>query len=391
MKKSLFLILLSVWGIRAQSDFEILGNLPPQVNESSGLLLAGDMLISHNDSGNEPLLYELDTVSLQIVRQVQIANAFNTDWEDLAQDEEFLYIADIGNNSGTRTDLKILKVSKTDFKSDNTVNADVISYAYEDQTDFDGNGNSDWDAEALIAQGDSLYIFTKQWQSLGTVVYSLPKTPGNFQARRIAEFPLNGLITGADITSTGDRIVILGYSTQLQPFIFTISSIGSSNFPGNFEKYMLPIGFAQAEGVALGDREWLYVSSEEFSNGLVTLPATVFRLKLTPSEAQPDEGGEPEPKPEDGAPEPKPGDGAQVSDRLLLVSSPGSDILQYRLPSEATVFAQAVFDSSGRQILLQTGSEIQEGEVDISALSPAVYYLKLFLGSESRARAFLRY
>ena len=381
MKKILFLLLLSVWGVPAQSDFEILGNLPQQLNESSGLLLAGDLLISHNDSGNEPLLYELDTVSLQIVRQVQVANAVNTDWEDLAQDEEFLYVADIGNNSGTRTDLKILKVSKTDFKNGNTVNAEVISYAYEDQTDFSGNGNSDWDAEALIAQGDSLYIFTKQWQSLGTVVYSLPKTPGNFQARRIAEFPLNGLVTGADITSS-DSIVILGYTTQLQPFIFTISSIGSSNFPGSFEKFTLPIGFAQAEGVASGNNNRLYVSSEDFSNSLLSLPAAVFKLKLTSTDTEPDGGGEPEPDPEDGA---------QDSDRFLLVSSPGSDILQYRLPSEATVLAQAVFDSSGKQILLQKGSEIREGEVDISALSPSVYYLKLFLGSGSRARAFLRY
>ena len=381
MKKILFLLLLSVWGVPAQSDFEILGNLPQQLNESSGLLLAGDLLISHNDSGNEPLLYELDTVSLQIVRQVQVANAVNTDWEDLAQDEEFLYVADIGNNSGTRTDLKILKVSKTDFKNGSTVNAEVISYAYEDQTDFSGNGNSDWDAEALIAQGDSLYIFTKQWQSLGTVVYSLPKTPGNFQARRIAEFPLNGLVTGADITSS-DSIVILGYTTQLQPFIFTISSIGSSNFPGSFEKFTLPIGFAQAEGVASGNNNRLYVSSEDFSNSLLSLPAAVFKLKLTSTDTEPDGGGEPEPDPEDGA---------QDSDRFLLVSSPGSDILQYRLPSEATVLAQAVFDSSGKQILLQKGSEIREGEVDISALSPSVYYLKLFLGSGSRARAFLRY
>jgi hypothetical protein len=382
MKQSFFLILLSVWGIQAQTDFEILGNLPPQLRESSGLLLAGDLLISHNDSGNEPLLYELDTVSLQIIRQVQVANAVNTDWEDLAQDEEFLYIADIGNNSGTRTDLKILKVSKTEFKRDTTVNAEVISFAYEDQTDFGGNGNSDWDAEALIVQGDSLYIFTKQWQSLGTVVYSLPKTPGNYQARRIAGFPLNGLITGADITSADNSIVILGYSTQLQPFIFTISSIGSNDFPGSFEKTTLPIGFAQAEGVAVGNNDRLYVSSEDFSNSLLSLPAAVFKLKLTTTDTQPDGGGEPEPDPEDGA---------QDSDRLLLLSRPGSDILQYRLPLETTVLAQAVFDSSGKQILLQKGSEIREGEVDISALSPSVYYLKLFLGSGSRARAFLRY
>lgn len=30
------------------------------------------------------------------------------DWEDIAQDNEYIYIAETGNNLGMRTDLKIL-------------------------------------------------------------------------------------------------------------------------------------------------------------------------------------------------------------------------------------------------------------------------------------------
>lgn len=385
MKMSVLFLFLSLWGLQAQSGFEILGTLPQQLNESSGLLVSEGRLISHNDSGNEALLYELDSVSLEIMREVRVTNATNSDWEDLAQDDAFLYIADIGNNTGTRRDLRILKISKADFRSNNAVSADIISFSYEDQTDFSGGSNSDWDAEALIAEGDSLYIFTKQWQSLGTAIYSLPKESGSHVAKNIAEFPLNGLVTGADLISAENKIIILGYSTQLQPFIFSISSVTSTNFPGPVDKYTLPIGFAQAEGVAVGNNNMLYVSSERFSNSLLTLPASVFKLKWGEAEAGNPNGGEPEPDPE-------PEDGTRQDDNsLLLVSSPDSDVLQYRLPSEDTVLAQAVFDSSGRQLILQKGPEIQEGQVDISGLGPAVYYLTLFLGSKARSKAFLRY
>ena len=41
-----------------------------------------------------------------------MSNIKNTDWEEISQDKDFIYIGDIGNNSGNRDDLKIYRAGK---------------------------------------------------------------------------------------------------------------------------------------------------------------------------------------------------------------------------------------------------------------------------------------
>lgn len=136
--------------------------MPTVLKETSGLVFYDNRLITHNDSGNLPNLYEIDSISGNITRTVSISNASNVDWEDIAQDEDYLYIADIGNNNGTRTDLKIYRVLKTDYENSNSVEADIINYSYADQDDFTHNpNNTNWDAESLVVWEDKLYIFKK--------------------------------------------------------------------------------------------------------------------------------------------------------------------------------------------------------------------------------------
>ena len=61
--------------------------LPEDVPESSGLIFYNNRLITHNDSGNLPRLYEMDTLSSQVIRTIRIDNATNIDWEDITQDD----------------------------------------------------------------------------------------------------------------------------------------------------------------------------------------------------------------------------------------------------------------------------------------------------------------
>ena len=61
--------------------------LPNQVEETSGLLYYNNKIISHNDSGNDANLYEIDPENGEITRIVTVANATNIDWEDLGQDD----------------------------------------------------------------------------------------------------------------------------------------------------------------------------------------------------------------------------------------------------------------------------------------------------------------
>ena len=98
---SCLIIVYAVWGQNITSTTLLSDTL----NETSGLALVQGRLITHNDKGGEPKLYELDTLNGQLLRTVIVENATNVDWEDLCTDADHLYIGDMGNNDGDRTDL----------------------------------------------------------------------------------------------------------------------------------------------------------------------------------------------------------------------------------------------------------------------------------------------
>ena len=54
----------------------------------------------------------------------------------MAENNTHTFIADIGKNYGSREDLKIFTILKSDFKESNKVSAETISFSYEDQTYF---------------------------------------------------------------------------------------------------------------------------------------------------------------------------------------------------------------------------------------------------------------
>ena len=378
-------------GLKAQMSVEVRGPLPEEVRESSGLLLRGDLLITHNDSGNEPVLYAVDTSSLQVRRRVRIAGVANTDWEDLAEDENYLYIGDIGNNLGLRQDLKVLRVAKSDFDSSDEVQAEEIAYRYEDQTEFVDAGNSDWDAEALVSWGDSLLIFTKQWKTGATAVYSLPKAPGEYQARRTADYPVRGLITAAARDPGSGGLVLLGYSAQLQPFtVFVPPSGPDFSFADATTREQLDIGFGQTEGLSPAPGNRYFVSSESYSNAFLSLPASVFILEPPATAGDgaspPDQGTGPDPNPGTEMPQ-----GGRGRTDLRVYRAPGSPILEFALDSPGRILARAVYDTTGRRVFFESGPGEPPGQIDISTLETSVYYLALYMGDRILSRPFLRY
>ena len=140
--------------------------LPVNLSESSGAIFFNNRLVTHNDSGGENKLYELDTNSGLVTREITITNASNIDWEDITQDDSSIYNGDIGNNvSGNRTDLKIYKINKSDYLSSETVNAQTIAFSYSDQTDFTPKtaNSTESDAEALVSfDATNLILFCKK-------------------------------------------------------------------------------------------------------------------------------------------------------------------------------------------------------------------------------------
>nr|WP_299340005.1 hypothetical protein [Allomuricauda sp.] len=265
----------------AQLEIEEITGLPNTINETSGLLYFNDVLITHNDSGNGAELFEFDSQTGEIVRTVEVTNATNIDWEDLAQDDDFIYIGDFGNINGNRRNLVIYKIDKQQYLSQNQVTASLISFVYEDQLEFNSTQNSDWDAEALFVKGDFLYILTKEWQSSGTTLYQLSKTTGNSTATKVDEYDINGLATGAVYNGDLNQLIIVGYSQFLVPFIVTIDEVPNAPpFLVGPTKEELEVFPLQIESVAADSRGYFF-TSEEFVNSAfgITSSARLFFLK----------------------------------------------------------------------------------------------------------------
>jgi hypothetical protein len=292
MKKTLTILFLffGLLTIRSQTATSITNLQTPALDENSGLLFYNNNIITHNDSGGQANLYEINASTGAVLRTVAITNATNVDWEDIAQDAFYIYIGDIGNNFGNRTDLKIYKISKEDYDdADDTAAAEIISYSYTNQLDFTPKlNNTNWDAEGLISYGDKLLIFSKNWANNKVDVYSIPKTSGNYNAILESSYNTNGLITGAE-TSVNEKVIYLtGYSSSAAPFMYTIHSIPNNSldvFSGVISEKIsniVPLG-NQIEAIALLEitpsKHRLYISNEKYiaSYGSVTIP---FPAKL---------------------------------------------------------------------------------------------------------------
>ncbi len=344
----------------AQENVRELGLLPEAIFETSGLIFYNNKIVTHNDSGNTAQLFELDTTSLQITRTITIINAVNIDWEDIAQDDTYIYIGEIGNNNGNRRDLAVYRILKSEYDTSNSVEAEKIEYSYSDQTDFTSSTNSDWDAEALFVLNDQLVILTKQWQSNGTVAYGIPKTPGIYIASKIGEYAVNGLVTGASFNPITQVLYLIGYSKFLLPFVIRAENLAANNiFSGTVEKKELNLGFLQAEGITFTDENHYLLSSEKFTNNspMITSESRLFSFDTS------DEFIE----------EPLPTENKQG---LRIFKRFGARELEYEIQGE--ILGRAIFDTNGRRINYIMGKDIRENTVNLATLNSAVYYLTFY-------------
>lgn len=260
-------------------ELTVLSNLNETLNETSGLIYLNSKLISHNDSGGEAALFEINSTNGAILRKMSISNASNVDWEDVCFDENYIYIGDFGNNKGSRKDLKIYKISISDYLNtiNNSITAEIISFNYADQTDFSSTeSTTNYDAETLITIDGNLYIFTKNWGDNRTNIYAVPKSPGNYTSDKIDTFDAQGLVTGGTYNVASKSIVLTGY-TLTTNFIIEISQFTGYEFSkGTINRFTInPNGSRQIEGIdAINDQEY-YLSAEKNLFGA----ATLYKLK----------------------------------------------------------------------------------------------------------------
>ncbi len=376
MKKIIYLLLFiySINLFGQQHSLEEKFELPEEVKETSGLIFFNDKVITHNDSGDAPNLYEIDTISGLITRTITISNATHVDWEDISQDDTHIYIADIGNNNGSRQDLTIYKVLKSDYTASNSIIAEVITFSYEDQTDFTSlPNNNNFDAEAISVYQNSIFIFTKNWIDFKTNAYKIPTTIGNHVATKVSSYDSLGLITGSSYNPADDSFLLCGYDNTFTPFLIYVSPnrpSGDDIFSGGNHSRIEFTGDifleqgSQVEAITVFDNSRYYISREFFST---TIGGTPIEFKQKLYEFSNDfffllstEH-------------------ITLKNSISLFPNPIDDHLTIQLKSSLNVKSIELYDLNGKNIQSVKNSE----EIEWKSLTKGIYFLKIQLDNKT--------
>ena len=266
--------------------FKTITNLSSELTETSGLEYYQNQIITHNDSGDSPTLYFLDTLG-NIKQARTYSNMKAVDWEDITRDDTNLFIADIGNNYGDRKDLIIYKIKLEDLNNENAP-VEQLKISYPNQTSFmRGEQNHPYDAESLVAIEDNLYILSKDWKDQTTIVYKFNKQDPIQKAQYITSYDIKGLVTGATFDGL-NTVTICGYNSNLTPFIYEVN-YRNGTFDFKTKEEILIEGGAQVEGIIStntnSNKESYYLSSEAVNIKLgedeSLTKAQLYKLKRT--------------------------------------------------------------------------------------------------------------
>lgn len=265
----------------------IQAELGTSLNESSGLAYIDGRLFSINDEDNDPKIQELNPEDGQLIREITIENAFNEDWEELAQSESHVYIGDFGNNLGSRKNLSILRVSKDELLHSNTLVAEKIEFSFADQVNFSSPMESNnFDCESFFFLNNQLHLFTKNRGDGKTRHYVIKDELSTQEVSPTEEFDTQGLITGADISPDGKVLALLGYENKgiaSQSFIWLFSDFSTTGFfSGNKKRIYLgsPSILSQTEGIVFRTTYEVYISGEEINFGGVYVPGKLSEMNL---------------------------------------------------------------------------------------------------------------
>ena len=249
-------------------------NLSKKLDETSGLEIINKQLVTINDSGNDPVLFYINE-SGNILDERKLNCCKNNDWESLAADSDYVYIADFGNNYDTRKNLSIIKIPID--KSSNE-NPEIINFLYPEQKKFKRiYRRSEYDAEALISLGDILLIFTKNKRKKITEIYSLPKYGGNFKAQKIGSLNTESIVTGADYDKKTNTLVLTSTINFDEYYILVVNDFSLNNKDHKINMYEIPIGKTQVEAIKIIDENTFWITSEDESS---SSSARLMKIKL---------------------------------------------------------------------------------------------------------------
>ncbi|HEX8460310.1 MAG TPA: hypothetical protein VF623_02725 [Segetibacter sp.] len=250
-----------------KSALDFKTELKKPLTEISGLVADGKNLWAITDKPKANV-YLLDTKG-NLKQEVRIKNFEALDVEAVTADSNFIYIGDLGDNDGTREERQIIKASKSAIGKDRLeeIDGEVITFIFSDAQTVDKKKKNNYDCEALLSFGDSLYLFTKRREDQQTEVFSLPKTAGKYTARSLGTFNTKGLVTDAAINKEKNEIALCGYHKgHKYPFILLLKNFSGNNFFSGTTELINLANKAwdwQIEGITYSNDGKVYFACEE--------------------------------------------------------------------------------------------------------------------------------
>ncbi|MGZ8736820.1 MAG: hypothetical protein ACXWW7_06620 [Nocardioides sp.] len=251
--------------------------------ESSGLVDAGSVVHTMNDSGAGPLLYAVDPATGETTGVTAYTSDAVVDVEALAPaGRGDVWVGDIGDNFGRRASVSVYRVRP----GGGQVPGVGLTYP--------GGAR---DAEALLAHPMTGRLYVVSKTVFGGVVYEAPRSlrPGtSHRLRTFARVP--GLVTDGAFFPDGRHVLLRSYGTAS---VFTVPGFdlrGTVTLPAQ----------RQGEGVSVGRAGRILLSSEGLNAPVleVELPAALAD-EVAPAEAPPSAGRSPSTGPAPSA-EPSP-------------------------------------------------------------------------------------
>jgi hypothetical protein len=228
----------------------VIADLPINLKEISAAetLPNSDLIWVIEDKGNKNNIYGINARG-KIIKDIDVSNASNIDWEDLTSDRlGNLYIGDFGNNSKNRDDFTIYKVANL---QDDNATAEQINFTLPKDMKSE-------DFEGFFIMNGYFYIFSKENKT--SKLIKVPNQIGKHTAKLVSYFNLDGKhhkITSADISDDGKTIVLLKHDK-----LWKISNFKGDHF---FEGTIVELKFdhnSQKEGICFVNNSTVYITDE---------------------------------------------------------------------------------------------------------------------------------
>lgn len=267
--------------------------LSKPIDEMSGIVKSRrhpDTWWVHNDSGDSARIFAIRSDGSSILptyskftrygdapeqgkeqwQGFEVLGAGNVDWEDIALDASYLYLADVGNNLNLRKDLAIYAISEIDPTA-STRSAVVQKWPvhYPEQTSFPPL-HWHYDSESLFVSDGALYLITKHRHTgaiggfqAGANLYRLDTrhTDRSNALTLVDSTPLITAATGADVSPDGQTLAVISYEDL---FLFDRPASGDRWLSSTHRRIPLDRSvLRQAEAVAWEDDSTLLITNEQ--------------------------------------------------------------------------------------------------------------------------------